>query len=434
MNQRNQSQRLLPFIIITLAATFYIYEFALRVMPSAMTNELMNHFAIEASGLGMMSALFFYGYAPMQIPAGLLIDRLGPRILLTGSVLICSLGAYIFGVTHHFTVAAIGRVMMGVGASFAYIGCLVLASRWFAAKYFALIAGLVQFLGCIGAIAGAAPIAVIVARFGWQQTQITSAYLGIFLSLLFWLVLRDSPKEKINCARSHHTLHSNSTEMQRLLEVLRNPQTWAIGLYGFCCWAPISILAELWGISFFSTAYPISRANAAFAIAFVWIGIAIFSPIIGWWSNRINSRRIPLISSGVVATLTSIAIIYVDTIGWPVMCILLILFGAAAGAMSVTFGMVQDNMPPAVAGTAVGFNNMAIIGGGVVFQPLVGLLLDVQWNGKLVDNLPLYTVQNYRYALIIIPILGVMSILTALFVLKETHCTTQYPLHDNNEH
>ena len=428
MNDSQRSHRFLPFVIITLAATFYIYEFALRVMPSAMTSELMNHFTIEASGLGMISALFFYGYAPMQIPAGLLIDRLGPRILLTGSVLICSLGAYIFGITPHFGIAAIGRVMMGVGASFAYIGCLVLASRWFAAQYFALIAGLVQFLGCIGAIAGAAPIAVIVARFGWQQTQITSACIGIFLALLFWLVLRDGPEQAINCARNQHALQSNATEWQRLREVLSNKQTWAIGLFGFCCWAPISIFAELWGISFFSAAYPISKTYAAMAIALVWIGIAIFSPIIGWWSNRINSRRIPLIVSGVVACLTSLGIIYIDNLSWPLVGALLVLLGAAGGAMSVTLGLVQDNMPPAVAGTAVGFNNMAIIGGGVFFQPLVGLMLDAKWDGKLVNNLPLYTLENYRYALILIPVVGLLSVLTALFLLKETHCTTQYSL------
>lgn len=428
MNDSSRTYRFLPFIIITLAATFYVYEFALRVMPSAMTNELMNHFAIEASGLGMMSALFFYGYAPMQIPAGLLIDRLGPRILLTGSVLICSLGAYIFGITAQFSIAAVGRVMMGVGASFAYIGCLVLASRWFAAKHFALIAGLVQFLGCIGAIAGAAPIAIIVSRFGWQQTQITSACLGIFLALLFWLILRDGPENPINCARNQHALQNNATQWQRLREVLSNKQTWAIGLHGFCCWAPISVFAELWGISFFSTAYSISKANAAIFIALIWIGIAIFSPIIGWWSNRINNRRIPLIVSGIVACLSSLAIIYVDNLPYVLMGALLILFGAAGGAMCVTFGMVQDNMPPAVAGTAVGFNNMAIIGGGVFLQPLVGMLLDAKWNGKLVENLPSYTLQNYRYALMVIPIVGAFSIFTALFLLKETHCTTQYTL------
>lgn len=428
MKSNYQHSRALPYIIITLAALFYVYEFALRVMPSAMTDELMLHFNIDASGLGMLSALFFYGYAPMQIPAGMLIDRLGARKLLSTSVLICSLGALVLGMTDQFFIAGIGRTMTGVGSAFAYIGCLVLASAWFEAKYFALIAGLVQFMGCLGAIGGAAPIALIVQRYGWQRTQVASAVVGILLSVLFWLFIRDYPPKAINKVKKKHARRSDTTEMQRLKKVLSNKQTWAVGLYGFCCWAPISIFAVLWGIPFITVLHNSSTTEAAMGIAYIWGGIAVFSPIVGWWSNRINSRRIPLITSAIIAIITSIILIYVDNVPWALDCVVLFFFGAAASAMSVTFGMVQDNMPPSVAGTAVGFNNMAIIGAGVIFQPIVGLLLDANMGTKALEVLPSYTLSDYRHALFIIPLLGVVSLLTSLFLLKETHCTAQYDL------
>ncbi|MDQ2995177.1 MAG: MFS transporter, partial [Pseudomonadota bacterium] len=148
-----------PYLIVGLAGFYYIYEFYLRVMPSAITHELMRSFSIEASGLGLLSSLFFFGYAPMQIPAGLLFDRFGPRVLLTISVFLCGAGALVFGMTDSFTVACIARWVIGFASSFAFVGSLLLASRWIDAKYYAMIAGLVQFMGSFGAIAGEWPIA-----------------------------------------------------------------------------------------------------------------------------------------------------------------------------------------------------------------------------------------------------------------------------------
>src|SRR5690349_11365376 len=93
--------RFRPYIICSLATIFYVYEFYLRVMPGAMTHELMQDFGIDARGLGIITALFYYGYVPMQVPVGLLYDRLGPRILLSLATLICALAALALGLTEN---------------------------------------------------------------------------------------------------------------------------------------------------------------------------------------------------------------------------------------------------------------------------------------------------------------------------------------------
>ncbi len=121
--------KILPFIVCGLAAFFYLYEFILQVSPGVMTTALMRDFQVDAAVLGTTSAFYFYAYAPMQIPAGLLFDRYGPRLLITLALLICALGAFFFGMTTNLAFASAGRFFMGVGSAFSFIGILILISR-----------------------------------------------------------------------------------------------------------------------------------------------------------------------------------------------------------------------------------------------------------------------------------------------------------------
>lgn len=416
----------LPYLVCGVGAFFYVYEFFLRVMPSAMTEELMRSFQIDAGGLGVLSAFFYYGYTPMQIPAGLLLDRYGPRILLSLSMLVCAIGALAFGLTNSALIASFARLFIGLVSAFAFVGALVLASRWFAARYFALIVGLVQLMGCIGAIVGEAPVALIVEQVGWRATMFWSAAVGGIFALLFWIIIRDNP---LQIPEGHpDSSQKELTEFQRLTLVLKNPQTWAVGLSAFACWAPVSIFADLWGIPYLKLFYNTSVASAATGVAVIWIGIAIVSPLVGWWSNKIMNRRIPLLICSLLGLISSLAILYIPGLPWVPMYIALFIFGAAASSQSVTFGVVQDNNPLTVAGTAVGFNNMAVILGGVIFQPLVGLLLNAHWDGSIVHGVHYYSIESYRSALFLLPLCSVLGIISSLFLVKETHCKPQYEI------
>lgn len=426
------SSRVLPFAIITLASLFYVYEFMLRVMPSAMKFDLMHDLGITASGFGVIGSLFYWGYNPIQIPAGLLYDRYSTRILMAITVFICGLGAFLFGATNNFYIILLGRFLIGVGSAFAFIGALVLAARWFEAKYFALITGVVQFMGSMGAIIGVYPIAIILKHFSWRSTQMVAGLFGIVLAVLFLLIIRDRPEQPINETHDN-IINKNLTEKERLSKVLSNPQTWWVGVFAFASWAPMTIFPAWWGIVYLSKYYSIPVEEAGQAIMFIWLGNAIASPLIGWWSNRINNRRIPLIVSSMLALITSLLMIYAPNIPWVDMCIITTLFGASASAQTITFGLVQDNMPPEVAGTAVGFNNMAVVMGGAIFTPLVGFLLDFVWDGKMVANLQFYKLSDYQLALILLPICSIIGLITAIFFIKETHCQAQYSLNFNTK-
>ena len=100
---------------------------------------------------------------------------------------------------------------------------------------------------------------------------------------------------------------------------------------------------------------------------------------------------------------------------------MLFLFGLGAGGQSVSFAVVRDYNPPQLVGTASGFNNLSVLIGGSIFQPLVGILLNHSHQSHLVNGIPVYSVDAYQNALIIMPICYFVSLLIVLFMLKESH-------------
>jgi MFS family permease len=405
-------------VVCSLASLFYLYDFLLRVMPSAMTNDLMSHFHIGAARLGIMLAILYYAYAPMQIPAGLLFDRIGTRLLLTIMVLVCAVGTLLFGITDSVMVATIGRFLIGFSSAFAFLGALVLAARWLPHKYFALFVGLVQLLGCAGAIAGEIPIAIAVKHFGWQITNFAAALIGFMLAILFWVLLRDHPEEAV--AKNTESINV----LKQLVVVVKKSQNWWVGLYAFAIWAPATIFAVLWGLPFIMTLYKVDASLAAGAVSLVWVGIGVGGSLLGWYTDHIGKRCLPLIASAFLGVIASGLILYVKiSLSW--MYLWLFLLGVSISGMTVTFGIIKDINAKSVISTANGFNNMAILIGGIIFQPMIGVILHILWGGKLMNNIPIYSLINYKIALSIVPLCFLLALFVSVFLIRETHCKTQ---------
>ena len=416
----------LASIICILAATFYMYEFILQVSPSVMTTELMNDFQLNAASLGAVIAFYYYTYTPMQIPAGLLYDRFGSRCVLSIAILICAAGGFFFSVTNSPIMASTGRAFMGVGSAFSFIGALLLVSRWFPSKYFALLAGFVQMMSSIGAIAGEVPLAKSVLLWGWRDTILWLSVFGVFLALLVLLIVRDAPDDVPHLKKGKIHTKKTENELQRLKQVCGQLQTWWIALYSFLVWAPITGFAALWGIPFLVKAYGITTESASVACAMIWIGIGVGSPLIGWWSDKINRRCLPLNVCAIIGIISLSMIIYDTNINMIFLYFLLFAFGLSASGQSLAFGIVKDNNTACVAGTAMGFNNMGVVAGGALFQPLIGFLLHLYWSGHTENGVPVYLAQNYQKAFIVLPLCYVIAVIISLFFIKETYCKYQW--------
>ncbi len=409
--------KLTAYYIFFLAASFYLYEFILQVAPSVMAEPMMQTFKVSAEGFGVISAFYFYAYAPMQLPAGLLFDRYGPRKLMTGALILCAFGSFFFASTDIMFTAAIGRFLIGIGSAFSFIGVLVLVSRWFPPQYFAILAGVAQLMSSVGAIFGEVPLAALIGQVGWRNASFILAIVGFLLALLFWLFIRDYPHQTTQSMPKR----SFRDEWFRLIEVCSRSYTWLIGAYAFSIWTPIAVFAALWGVPYLQEKYHVGVVLASGLCSMIWLGIGVGSPLLGWVSDRFCSRRLSLITSSVFGLLSTIILLYIPNvpIGW--MYLVLFMLGFGAGGQTVSFAVVNDNNPDHLVGTASGFNNLSVLLGGAIFQPLVGVFLQKSADWRIVDSVHVYTANSYQNALFVMPCCYFASLILALWLIKESY-------------
>lgn len=411
-----QTSKLNAYLIFFLSATFYLYEFVLQVAPSVMAESMMKTFQVSAAGFGIVSAFYFYAYAPMQLPAGLLFDRYGPRKLMTFALILCAVGSFFFASTDSLYTAALGRFLIGIASAFSFIGVLVLVSRWFPPQQFALLAGIAQSMSSIGAMFGEMPLAALIEQVGWRNASFILAVVGLCLAALICFVIRDYPHQPTQPAPKRQFID----EWHRLVDVCSRSYTWIIGAYSFAIWTPIAVFAALWGVPYLQQKYQISVMAASGLCSMIWLGIGIGSPLLGWISDRCYSRRLALAISSIFGLGATLVLLYLPNVSISWMYIVLFLLGFGAGGQTVSFAVVKDNNPPELVGTASGFNNLSVLLGGAIFQPIVGVILhhSESW---LVNGVPVYGIESYNRALLVMPCCFLASLIIATFLLKESH-------------
>lgn len=395
----------------SVGAAFFFYAFVQRVAPSIMVDELMRDFAAGGAIVGYLSAVYFYAYAVMQIPVGLLMDRFGPRRLMSAGVLVAALGSLIFAHSTGLAGASLGRLLVGTGSAFSWIGTLVLATYFFPPQRFALLTGIGQLVGVAGGVFGQAPLGAAVTAWGWRATTLGVAALGVMLAGALWLTARD---------RSGAAPRGIVGLVGALRAVMTNRQTWLFAYLGMALAAPLLAFASLWAVPFFTVRYGLARAEAAALASLLFVGWGIGAPTIGWLSDHLRRRR-PLLSLGcALVTLQLLAAIYAPALSIGPMSALLIGIGFAGSAMTLTFAGARESNDPANSGAALGIVNTAVMASGALFQPLIGLLLDLAWDGRMVAGARVYSAGAYQLALAVLPIASAGAALVAA-LMRESH-------------
>ena len=424
---RVKSRGMLPWVICTIAAIFYCYEYLLRVTPSVMMPELMQTFHLSAASLGVLSSFYYYAYTPMQLPVGMMIDRFGPRRILTIAVICCALGAFVFGTTESFWQAAFGRALMGFGSAFAFVGVLKLATIWLPPNRFAFIAGLATTLGMVGAISGELLLSRMVSVVGWQNTVLYSSACGFLLVPLMWWVIRDTTDAveiPANAPQAPPERLSRQQFFAEIWSVVSNRQVWLVGSIGGLLFLPITVFAELWGNEYLKALHNISVEQATIGTSLIFAGWAVGGPIIGAWSDSIKSRKIPLLLGSVMTAASMSAMMLLPDLSLKTVYLCLFLTGFFGGAEIIVFAVARENCSLKLTGTAVSMTNFLIMLGGAVLQPAAGKIIQATWTGEMRNGYHVYSPESYQLAMLMIPAGLLLAFVLSLF-LKETHCNTQ---------
>ncbi len=383
------------WIICTLAAIFYCYEYLLRMEPSVMVTELMHEFQANATELGTLSAFYYFIYTPMQIIVGLLSDLYGPRKILTLAVIACAVGSYIFGVAHTLPVAAIGRLLIGFGSAFAFVTVLKLAASWLPQRFFALFVGLATALGMLGGMVGSIVLSSLVQSIGWQQTITVGTILGVVLTPIVWLIIRDKPKTALRENNILKTKPKYRETLIGLLKILKKPQMWLNGFIACLMYLSLSLFAELWGNAFLANVYNLPAESVATANSMVFLGWLVGGPLIGYISDITCTRRIPISLGCLLSAFTISLVIYFPPMNTGLLYLLLFLFGIFSSFEVLCFAISRENNPDSLVATASSFTNLLTMAGGIVCQPLVGKILDLFWSGQTQNGDRIYSALTY---------------------------------------
>ncbi len=405
------------FVIWSLSALAFGYAFFQRVAPSVMVPDLMAEFAVSGAVLGQLSALYFYPYAALQLPIGALLDRYGARAMLAGAVSLAAAGSVLFGLAQSLEQAYAGRFLIGTGSAVGFIGSLALAARWFPARQFAFLTGFSMFFAMMCGIGGQAPLAGAVEAIGWRGTMIWSGVFAAALAVVIALVVRNQPPQAGAAAAPRpwrDIAHGLSA-------AVRSAEVWRIGLLAMAMSGPMLAFGGLWGVSYLATAYDLSRPEAAFYASLTLLGWAAGAPLSGWLSDRIGRRKLPLVAGTAVNTGCLCLLALAPDLPLGVVAVLVFVTGASGACMVLTFALAREVTQRSIHGSVSGLINGLTVGAGAVLQPVIGALLDLNWDGTMDNGARVYAAADYRFAFLSLAGWAAMGLVLS-FTLRETRC------------
>ncbi|MEO8304837.1 MAG: MFS transporter [Betaproteobacteria bacterium] len=365
-------------VVFGLVLATYVLSFFHRTAPAAIAGELTRAFAINSAVLGTLAATYFYVYTLLQIPVGVLADTLGPRRIVSAGSIVAGLGSLLFAIAPSWEVAALGRTLVGVGVSVAFIALLKISAVWFPANRFATLNGFTIFAGNLGAVIAGAPLAWIVAETSWRAVFVGLAVLSTVLGVASWLFVRDRPEALgFAAAVPASTATAAPTHWVHALgQVLSNPRTWPGVFVNVGIGGSYLAFAGLWGVPYLEQSYGMTRVVAAQHTSLLLLGVAFGAIAIGILSDRLRNRR------GVMRVYTTLFALswlpWVIHVQWPMAATLswFGLMGLLIPGFTLTWTVAKEVNHPTHSGIATSVVNVGIFLGTGILQPLVGWVLD----------------------------------------------------------
>lgn len=403
--ERN-NHHLLAWIVWLVSAIFLLFQFFLQLSSADIVAGLMESFSLSAFGASVLASTYYYIYVTLQAPAGIMMDHFGPRRLLTVGALICSLGCLIFSQSILISVAVIGRLLMGAGAAFAFVGSLSLISRWFPIHQFAVMVAVAETAGMFGALFGGTLLAHLVIHFGWRACLAGASVLGVSISVLLWLVIRDAPPNAVPVPLPPTNFWQN------LKTLISNKSVWVNGIYSGLMFAVQTVFVALWGVPFIQVAHHLTLTMAAFICNLLFIGVCFGGPIQAWIDSRFAWRRQVTMGGALLSFVFICLIIYIPELPLWAVAGLMLLLGFSCSSYVLTFVIANELAPAYMRSTSVGFVNMLSVGSAPLLQPLAGFLLAVSSNHASGN----YTVREFQIGLSILPIGLLLSAFLAYYL------------------
>lgn len=407
------------WIVCLSAALFFFYEFIQSNMFSSIAPDVMAAFHINAELYSRLSSIYFLANVIFLFPAGTILDRFSTKKIILISLGLCILGTLLFAQSSSYLVALVCRFLTGIGSAFCFLACIRLASRWFPPSRLAFATGAIVTFAMTGGMIAQTPLTLLIEHFDWRTAIVLDAVLGVVIFFVIALLVKDFPDnneqaqaERKDVLKKLGVLKSMKAAYFRLPNIL-------CALYTSLMNMPIVVLGALAGGIYLMQNYHMSRDEASYATSLLFVGTLIGAPIVGWISDYISRKRSLMLGGAILSLIVIWTLLYVPSISVLSVMVLFFLLGLLTSSQVLAYPMVAENNPHEITATAVSVVSIMAQGGPIVYQNLFGHLLQVGWDGKMIDGIPVYSIMDYQHALWIIPIGFIIALFAAMF-LKES--------------
>ena len=408
------------WLIFGILAFSYILVYFHRLCPAVVAEDMRRDLATGGGLLGLLGSAYFYPYALMQLPAGLLSDSWGPRKTITLFFGVAFAGSVILGMAPNVLTAIVGRTLVGLGVAMLFAPTLKVLAEWFRVKEFAMMTGILMAMGGIGSYTAATPLAYISNWIGWRHSFVLVGILTLALGALVWTFVRDRPSDMGWPSPSDASGPAGESAglVQGVKMVVTHPRFWILACWFFFSYAIFFSVIGLWGGPFLMQIYDLSKTKAGHILSMSAIGMIVGSPILSYLSNNIFKARKPLLIIASIVNLIITGSLFFFTQGIPIPLLYLICLGIGIFLGAVTtigFTTNKELFPVAIAGTATGLINIFPFLGGAIFQIVLGAVLDSQG----ITPSGGFTLQGFRYGFLVLFLCAMVACISS-FLIQET--------------
>ncbi len=427
----------------------YILVYFHRMAPGVVSEFLMADFQTTGTRLGSLSAIYFFVYAFMQIPSGVIADTLGTRTSIVSGNLIAGIGSILFGLAGSFEMACLGRFFVGLGVSVVFVSIMKNNSVWFHERVFGMMSGVTLLFGNLGSVLAAGPLSALLTLFAWRSIFLGIGGLSLLLAVLGFLIVRNRPEDmgfsppNIYAEMDGHgdqiengnkesqkispkpSATSTSTWLTNLASVIKVLRLWPGFWVQFGMIGALYSFMGLWGMPYLRDVHNLNREQAANYMTVMLLSFAIGALFFGWFSDKMGRRK-PILATAVFGyTITWIFLMFTAWSPGVVGFLIFGFLGFMGSGFVLTFAAAKEIIHPNLSGMAVSVVNTGCFIGTAFMQPLFGYIADLTWDGTIENGIRIYSRADYQngfFAMLVFALIAVV----ASFRIRETYCQNQF--------
>ncbi|KTC90710.1 MFS transporter [Fluoribacter dumoffii] len=404
---------LLPWMVCFAATLFFFYEFIQGNMFASIAADIMQAYQIQADKMAWLSSIYYLSNVLFLFVAGMVLDRFSIKNTLLIAMFLCVASTFLLAHSDSFYMALFCRFITGIGSAFCFLGPVRLASHWFPPRRMALVTGAIVTMAMAGGMLAQYPLTKLVLMVGWRQAVQDVGILGFVMLLVMFFWIKEKPKNPLKVVPPINVISAAK-------KAYFNAQYIRAAFYASLMNMAIAVFGAMMGTLYLVQRLDINSAQASMVNGMLFLGAIIGSPLVGWISDKMGLRIVPMKIGVIASLLTLLSVLYLP-VSYSQMAFLFFLLGFFTSAQVISYALVAESSPPAMTATAVSVISILTQGGYIVYQNLFSYLLTNHGGMHMVNGTPVYLLSAYQYAAIILPI-GLLIAFLMLFGLKETHC------------